>query len=85
MPGDQSSYLGMVRRVIRAAGRRVGSADVEDLPELVVLRGEVETAIAAAVDGLRASGRSWADIAKGLGTSREAAWQRYAQPREDQS
>lgn len=67
----------MVRRIIRAHGRRVGGADPEDLVELAELRDVVEEAIADAVRGLREGGCSWAQVARGLGTTRQAAQQRY--------
>lgn len=68
----------MVRRVIMAHGRRVGDADPEDLAELVALRRVVDAAIQVAVDGMREQhGRSWADVGRGLGTSRQSAQERY--------
>lgn len=70
-------YLGMVRRIIRAAGRRVGDADEPELAELIRLRDELESAIADAVQGQRATGRSWAAIAYATKTTRQAAFQRY--------
>lgn len=66
-------YCAMVRRVIRAHGRRVGQADPEDLAELLTLRLELDTAIATAVQGQRRNGFSWADIGRGLGVTRQAA------------
>ena len=35
---ETSDYAGMVRRVLRAHGRRVADADPEDLAELVAMR-----------------------------------------------
>lgn len=67
----------MVERMLRGAGRRVAAGDHCDLAELVELRTNLDAAIAAGVTGLRASGDSWADIAQGLGTTRQAAQQRY--------
>lgn len=74
---ETAEYAGMVRRVIRAYGRRVADRDVEELAGLAALRGEVEAAIQDAVDGLRSSDYSWADIARVLGTTRQGAQQRY--------
>ena len=57
--------MAMVRRVIRAHGRRVIHADPEDLAELVALRAVVDQAITDAVRGMRAEhGRSWSDIGR---------------------
>lgn len=68
----------MVRRIVRAHGRRVADGDPEDLAELVAMREVVESAIADAVIGMRANGGcSWSDVARGLGTTRQAAQMRY--------
>lgn len=72
-------YAAMMRRMIRAHGRRVADADPEDLTDLIALRVELEAAIADAVAGQRTRyDRSWSEIARGLGTTRQAAQQRYA-------
>jgi hypothetical protein len=71
-------YLSMCRRVIRGAGPRVGSADMEELVALVKLHQAVDQAIAVAVPGVRESGGySWAAIGDALGITRQAAQQRY--------
>jgi hypothetical protein len=74
---ETSSYLGFVRRVIVGAGRRVGRGDIEALTELVAVRDNLEEAIAVAVQGLRTFGYSWADIGRVVGTTKQAAQQRY--------
>lgn len=77
-PVETTEYGAMVRRMIRAYGRRVADADEIDLADLVKLRDETDAAIAAAVQGQRTKyGRSWAYIAQGLSVSRQAAQQRY--------
>lgn len=76
---ETTEYAAMMRRMIRAHGRRVADADDVDLAELVALRDTLDQAIADAVAGQRANhGRSWADIARALGISRQAAHQRFA-------
>lgn len=70
-------FLSAVRRMIRAAGKRVADADEFELAELIELRREVEDAIQTAIDGQLATGRSWADIATATGTSKQAAHKRY--------
>lgn len=70
-------FADMVSRMIRAHGRRVADADPEDLGSLLELREELEQAIARAVWGQRSAGFSWSQIARGLGTTRQAAQQRY--------
>lgn len=74
-------YIGAVRRMIRAAGRRAGEGDELELSELVGLRDAVEEAIRDAAQGQVASGRSWSFVAAGLGTSRQAAFKRYGHVR----
>lgn len=77
MTVETGDYLAMLRRMLRAAGRRVGDADEVDLAGLVALRADLDEAIEAAVTGQRSTGRSWAYVAAGLGTTRQAAQQRY--------
>ncbi|MEJ7633262.1 hypothetical protein [Aeromicrobium sp.] len=75
---EHPEYGKMVARMIRAYGRRVADADEVDLAQLVGLRDELESAITAAVQGQRERhGRSWADVARGLGTTRQAAQMRH--------
>lgn len=75
--GDHTDYRQMLGRMLRSYTRRVASSSVEDLAEMMTLREDLETSIQQAVDGLRASGHSWADIARPLGISRQSAQQRY--------
>ncbi len=75
--GDHSEFSGFVRRILRAYSRRCACADPDDLTELLALQGEVDTAITAAVAGLRRSGFSWAEIATAAHTTRQAAQQRW--------
>ena len=76
---ENPEFAAFACRILRAAARRVGDGNVAGLGGLVVLRSELDTAIAEAVQGLRspAWGYSWADIARVLGTTRQAAQQRY--------
>jgi hypothetical protein len=70
-------YAGFVRRSIRAHGRRVADADPEDLLDLLALHEVLDAAIEDAVRGQRAAGFSWAQIARPLGITRQAAQQRF--------
>jgi hypothetical protein len=80
LPVETPEYAAMLRRLIRAYGRRVANADVEDLAEMIELRGELDQAIAAAVKSSRERhARSWADIGRAAGTTRQAAYQRWGQ------
>lgn len=77
-PVETAEYLAAARRFIRAAGRRVGDADPEDLADLLALQDTLAEAIEAAVHAQRDQhGRSWTDIARGAGTTRQAARQRW--------
>ena len=78
---ETMEYLGAARRFILAAGRRVGECDEPELAALLELRTTLDDALALAVAGQRAYGKSWAAIARGTGTTREAAWQRWGAKR----
>lgn len=53
---ETPEYAAMVRRIIRAHGRRVGDADPEDLAEMLEMREVLDEAIAEAVTGNGATG-----------------------------
>jgi len=78
---ENSDYAGFVGRVVRAQGRRVAAGDVEALADLLALAVEMDQVVAVAVDGLRGSGYSWAEIAARIGVSRQAAQQRWGTAR----
>lgn len=67
----------MLRRITRAAGRRVAEADPEDLEQLLAIRAEVDHAIVEAVRGLRASGYTWEQIGAVMGVTRQAVLMRF--------
>lgn len=77
MSTETKEYMSMLRRMLRAAARRVAEADEPELAELVSLRDDLEQAIAQAVIGQREAGRSWQGVADGLGCTRQAAQMRY--------
>lgn len=74
---EHHEYIGMLRRMIRAGGRRIGDADEVDLQDFLTLRHALEEAIAEAVKGQRRAGHSWAYIGRGLGVTKQAAQMRY--------
>ena len=80
---ENPEFAAFAARILRAAARRVGDGDVAGLAGLVALRSGLDTAIAEAVQGLRspAWSYSWNDIARVLGTTRQAAQQRYGAAR----
>lgn len=75
---ETSDYLSACKRMLRAAGRRVGRADPEDLTKLVELRAILDDSIVAAVAGLRRDGFTWETIGRSTGTTRQAAIQKWA-------
>jgi hypothetical protein len=75
---DTRDFGAMVTRMIRAYGRRVADADLEDLADLVAMRSLLDDSITAAVSHLRDHHEfSWAAIGEAVGTTRQAAQQRY--------
>lgn len=76
--GDHSEFVAFTRRILRAMSRRIATADPEDLHEMLQLRDELDEAIVRAVAGLRETGYSWGEIAHATGTTRQAAFARWA-------
>jgi hypothetical protein len=74
---DHRPYFEMLQRMVKAAGRRVAQADAEDLTLLIAIRADLDQAIQASVDGLRAGGCTWQLIGDATGTSRQAAIQKW--------
>ena len=74
-------FIRMTRRMIKAAGRRVGHADAEDLRELKALRDDVERAIGTACNGMHDDGYSWRAIGEAMGVTGQAAYMRYGKPK----
>lgn len=77
---ENSEFADFARRILRAYSRRIATGDVESLAHLVSLSTDIDEAIQQAVDGLRTVGYSWAEISKRLGTTRQAAQQRWGRP-----
>jgi hypothetical protein len=74
---DTDVFLGMVARIVAAAGKRVAAADADDLVALLELRVQLDEAIVSAVAGLRANGTTWEEIGEAAGTTRQAAIMRW--------
>ena len=75
---ENHDYAAFSRRVIRTQARRIAAGDVDELTQLLGLERELQRAIQTAINGLRAQGYSWADIALRIGITRQAAHQRWA-------
>ena len=77
MTVETIEYLGAARRFIRGAGKRVAHCDEPELIALAALHTEVDQALNVAVAGWREMGRSWTDVGRALGISRQGAFQRF--------
>lgn len=67
----------MLKRMIRRYGERVGDADEVDLAEMLEVERAMQEAIRTAVRLQIAAGRSWSEVATGLGTTKQAAHLRF--------
>jgi hypothetical protein len=74
---ENPDYAAFATRIIRAHGRRIADGDIDSVPDLLRLAAELDAATQHAVSGLRAFGYSWGEIAGRLGTTRQAAQQRW--------
>lgn len=77
---DNQEYAAMLGRLVRRyAGRLVApEANEMDLADAVALRRLLDDAITAGARA-QADRTSWAEVAKGLGTSRQGAWRKYGE------
>lgn len=75
--GDHAAFAAFARRIVRAYSKRVALADPEDLTDLLALSAALDEAVEAAVLALHAQGRSWAEIGRAAGVSRQAAHKRW--------
>lgn len=80
MPVETPEFIAMLRRMIRAAGRRAAEGDEIELRDLIALQADLTQAITTAVHGQRDHGRSWTYIATATGTTRQGAQQRWSKP-----
>ena len=75
---ETPEFVAFVARSLRALGRRVGVGDVDGLAHFRELRQVLDAAEREAARALHDYGYSWTDIALRLGTTRQAARQRFA-------
>lgn len=64
-------------RMLRALARRAGEGDEVALEALHGIEGELPELVAAGAAGFKASGRSWAEVGRAVGTTRQNAQQRF--------
>jgi hypothetical protein len=74
---DNQEFDAFTRRILRAYAARIASGDIEALRTMASLSLEVDSVVTLAVLGLRQVPYSWEAIGEALGTSRQAAQQRY--------
>lgn len=74
---ETSDVAGAAIRMVRALGQRVGHEDPEDLRHLLRVRQEVDAAMLAAIESLRAGGHTDIAIGEVLGMTRQAVQQRW--------
>lgn len=72
--------IGDATDLLRLAYRAdyLGLPAVDRIAALRELEATARAAVTTAIDDARHESASWADIAAALGTSRQAAWERYA-------
>lgn len=75
---ENDEYAAFLRRALRAYARRIAVGDIDSFAEMAAIAAEMDEILRQAVAGLRAAGFSWADIAARTGTTRQAAWKRWA-------
>jgi hypothetical protein len=73
---ETADYADMLERLIRRYGRRVADGDDLDLARMVSLVTAMDEALHTAVHGQRER-FSWDFIARALGVTRSAAYQRF--------
>lgn len=75
---ENRDFMGFAQRIIAAAGRRVGSGDIDELPRLMDIDQELRLATLQAVIELRLDhGYSWQDLADRCSFSRQAAQKKW--------
>lgn len=75
-----ADFAAMMRRMLRAYGRRVGTGDTYDLSDLADFAALCEQTLREAVWAQRAAGASWAEVGAALGITKQAAAKRFGDP-----
>jgi hypothetical protein len=74
---DNDEYFKMMRRLLRAASKRIELEDPTVLGQLMAIQQDLDAAVDAAAQSLHAGGFSWGEIGRQLGVTRQAAYQRW--------
>jgi hypothetical protein len=77
---ENDQYADFLRRTLSGYARRVGQGDIDAIASFNALVAEAAEQLAEAVFLLRVRGYSWTDISLRLGTTRQAAQQRWGTP-----
>lgn len=77
---EDTEYVAMLRRMIRAAGRRFANSDPDGLALFCSLKDELEAELSNAALQLSAT-YSWSEIARPLGVSKQAVFKKYSSSR----
>jgi hypothetical protein len=77
---ENDQYADFLRRALSGYTRRVGQGDIDAIASFNALVAEAGEQLAEAVFLLRVRGYSWTDISLRLGTTRQAAQQRWGTP-----
>lgn len=76
---ETTEFLDVLRRLMRAAGRRVGAMDIDTLGLLfALLTDDSEATLGEACWALRRNGYSWRVIGEQLGMTKQSAFERFA-------
>lgn len=77
---ENREFAAFTRRIVARFAARAGS-DIDMLPVLRDIQDEIDTLMRASIAKVQTDGYSWADIARRLGVTRQAAQQRYGNTR----
>jgi hypothetical protein len=77
---ENDQYADFLRRALTGYTRRIGQGDIDAIASYSALVAEAAEQLAEAVSLLRVRGYSWTDISIRLGTTRQAAQQRWGTP-----
>jgi hypothetical protein len=77
---ENDQYADFLRRALSGYTRRIGQGDIDAIASFNALVAEAAERLAEAVFLLRVRGYSWTDISIRLGTTRQAAQQRWGTP-----
>jgi len=72
---ETAEFAAMITRMIRNLGRRVGRSDTAAFGSLWRVRDAADEACATAIDGLRETGFSWAEIGAAAGQTGQGVGQ----------